>query len=73
MLKQFKISYAIIGHSERRSLGESDQQINAKLQRALQNKVTPILCVGYGLAKEASEEDVMNALAAPAAGRFGWC
>ena len=59
MLKQFKVKYAIIGHSERRAMGEDDKQINAKVTQALKNKITPILCVGFGLSKEASEEEVM--------------
>jgi triosephosphate isomerase len=38
--------YAIVGHSERRALGESDAVIAEKLQRALAQGLTPILCVG---------------------------
>jgi len=59
MLKQFKVKYAIVGHSERRALGETDAQINAKLKIALVNKIMPILCVGFGLTAEMSEEEAM--------------
>ncbi len=39
--------YAIVGHSERRQhLGETDAMVNAKLHRALEAGLTPILCVG---------------------------
>lgn len=47
MLKSCGINYAIIGHSERRSLyNESDQTILAKVSAALNAKVTPIICIG---------------------------
>lgn len=59
MLKQFKVKYAIIGHSERREVGETDNEINLKLKAALANKITPILCVGYGLTKEFNDEDAL--------------
>ena len=39
-------AYAIIGHSERRSMGESDTDIAEKLARALAHELIPILCVG---------------------------
>jgi triosephosphate isomerase (TIM) len=46
MLKSVGASYAIIGHSERRALGESDAEVSKKLRIALDEKITPILCVG---------------------------
>lgn len=39
-------SYAIIGHSERRAQHETDKQIGAKVVRALQAGLQPIICVG---------------------------
>ncbi|MHB8710277.1 MAG: triose-phosphate isomerase [Minisyncoccota bacterium] len=39
-------TYAIIGHSERRALGETDAVIAEKLVRALAHGLTPVLCVG---------------------------
>ena len=39
-------NYAIIGHSERRAQHETDKQIAAKMVRALQVNLQPILCVG---------------------------
>lgn len=50
-LKQFGISYAIIGHSERRKIGDTDQLINQKLHQAIAHKIIPVLCVGYGVRK----------------------
>lgn len=46
MLKHAGVSYVIIGHSERRAAGESDDDVRAKLERAAQNQLIPILCVG---------------------------
>ncbi|MEA3399140.1 MAG: triose-phosphate isomerase [Patescibacteria group bacterium] len=46
MLVDLKVEYVILGHSERRALGESNELINKKLLLALKNKLNPILCVG---------------------------
>lgn len=47
MLKEVGCKYVITGHSERREkLGETDKQVNAKIKLALENCITPILCVG---------------------------
>ncbi|MBI4366580.1 MAG: triose-phosphate isomerase [Deltaproteobacteria bacterium] len=46
-LKDVGCDYVILGHSERRHLcGETDEVIGRKLQGALRNELTPILCVG---------------------------
>lgn len=39
-------TYAIIGHSERRAMGESDAVVAEKLSHALAHGLIPILCVG---------------------------
>ncbi len=39
-------SYAIIGHSERRAAGDTDEVISEKLSRACAQDLIPILCVG---------------------------
>jgi len=39
-------TYAIIGHSERRSAGDTDSIVSEKLAHALAHGLTPILCVG---------------------------
>src|SRR5258707_7399370 len=41
--------YVIVGHSERRAMGEDDKVIAKKLAAALRNGLTPILCVGERL------------------------
>jgi len=46
MLKNVGVKYVILGHSERRQMGETDEMINKKLQAVLRNGLIPILCVG---------------------------
>jgi triosephosphate isomerase (TIM) len=52
MLADVGCRYVILGHSERRHiLGETDQQVNRKLQAALAAGLIPIVCVGETLAE----------------------
>jgi len=46
LLAEHGVSYVIVGHSERRALGESDVQINKKIHTLLKRKMTPIVCIG---------------------------
>ena len=46
MLKEFGVKYAIIGHSERREIGETDNMIALKVKHVLENEIVPIICVG---------------------------
>ncbi|MBM3260809.1 triose-phosphate isomerase [Candidatus Kaiserbacteria bacterium] len=39
-------SWAIIGHAERRAVGETDEDVCKQVVRALTLKMTPILCIG---------------------------
>jgi len=39
-------TYAIIGHSERRAIGDTDAIVAEKLAHALAHDLTPILCIG---------------------------
>lgn len=50
-LQQFNVEYVIIGHSERRALGESDKLINQKIKIVMRHGIYPILCVGFGTKK----------------------
>ena len=46
-LKKLDISYSIIGHSERRTLfNENDEIVNLKLKRLQEQDITPIFCFG---------------------------
>ena len=50
MLNDLGVSYAIVGHSERRTLyGETDEQVAAKFVAAQGEGIVPILCVGETL------------------------
>ncbi len=46
MLESLGVSHVIIGHSERRALGETDEQVGKKVSAALKDKLTAIVCVG---------------------------
>jgi triosephosphate isomerase (TIM) len=46
MLKSFGVRLSIIGHSERRELGESDKQVAEKVKKALSAGIIPLVCIG---------------------------
>jgi triosephosphate isomerase len=46
MLYNIGARYVILGHSERRALGENNDEINKKIKSALAAGLRPILCVG---------------------------
>ncbi len=46
MIFNARARYAIIGHSERRELGETNEIVNKKIQKILQYPLSIILCVG---------------------------
>jgi len=46
MLKQYGVESVILGHSERRSAGETDKEIVEKITAAFKNKLQPIVCIG---------------------------
>jgi triosephosphate isomerase len=46
MLAGQKAKYVIVGHSERRALGDANAAIAQKVQAVLAAKMTPVLCVG---------------------------
>lgn len=61
MLKAAGCSYVIVGHSERRQFfGETDATVLQRTQAALENGLTPIICVGETLAeREANRTDAV--------------
>lgn len=45
-LSQFKVGFVILGHSERRKMGETDEMINKKVRSVVGDGMTAIICVG---------------------------
>ncbi len=46
MLQQFKTEFVIVGHSERRKMGEKDEDVNKKVRAVVSCGMTAITCVG---------------------------
>ena len=50
MLSKLGCSYVVVGHSERREYhNESDELVNVKAKKAIENGMTPIICCGEDL------------------------
>ena len=65
MLKEFKVSYVILGHSERRRyFKEDDEMIGRKLKKVLKEKLKAILCLGEkkGEGKKTVERQLFKAI-----------
>jgi triosephosphate isomerase len=59
MLKALNCKYVIIGHSERRQyFSETDEIVNSKIKKAIENKLIPIVCVGEFL--EQRQNNIQN-------------
>jgi triosephosphate isomerase len=43
---EMNIDYAIVGHAERRALGEDNFMVADKIKTAIENGIKPILCIG---------------------------
>jgi triosephosphate isomerase len=56
MLADLGCRYVILGHSERRAEGETDQQVAAKAEAALAAGLTPIICLGELLSAYQAKE-----------------
>jgi triosephosphate isomerase len=62
MLRDLGVTYAILGHSERRHiLGETDAAINMRIQETLHGGLKPIVCVGE-LLSEREEGRTMDVI-----------
>jgi triosephosphate isomerase (TIM) len=50
MLADYQVSYLLVGHSERREMfADDNQRVAKKFAAALENNITPILCIGESL------------------------
>ena len=59
MLKDVGCGFCIVGHSERRGLfGETNEDVNRKIEALLKGNITPIVCVGESLAVRDSGEAI---------------
>ncbi|HIV00242.1 MAG TPA: triose-phosphate isomerase [Candidatus Stercoripulliclostridium merdipullorum] len=55
MLRELKVEYVLIGHSERRQyFGETDESVNARVKAAIDGGLKPIICVGETLEERES-------------------
>ncbi|TSC89159.1 MAG: triosephosphate isomerase [Parcubacteria group bacterium Gr01-1014_3] len=50
------LEYVIIGHSDRRKLGETDETVAEKMAQAVEDGLIPILCVGESRAERDANE-----------------
>jgi len=55
LLKPFGVKYAIVGHVERRVMGEANDRINTKVKNCLAHGITPVLCVGDNMQEYQSD------------------
>lgn len=68
-LKSIGVKYVIVGHAERRAMGETDDIVSKKVGAVLDDKLTPIVCVGEkerdkeGHYLKELEESVLGSLA----------
>jgi triosephosphate isomerase len=46
MLKNLGVTHVIVGHSERRARGETDEMVARKVQLVIDSGMNPIMCVG---------------------------
>lgn len=68
MLKEFKINWVILGHSERRTYdNETSEKCNAKMKALIANQMVPVYCCGEtleeyeaGKTKEVVKEEIIK-------------
>lgn len=57
MLKECGCTYALVGHSERRTLyGDTDQSVAARFCQAQSQGIIPVLCIGETLEERESDQ-----------------
>jgi triosephosphate isomerase (TIM) len=63
MLKNYGCDYVIVGHSERREyFFEKEEDIKKKIEALLEEKITPILCIGDDVKNSDSLKDQLKVL-----------
>jgi triosephosphate isomerase len=61
-LKSLGVKYCLVGHSERRATGDTDEQINAKVLALQEQKIIPVLCIGHGTTRSEDDMAVVDVL-----------
>lgn len=61
-LKKMGVNYCIVGHSERRQVGETNEQVQGKVRALLEAKITPILCVGFDTKVDSDDLEVVDVI-----------
>jgi triosephosphate isomerase len=60
MISEFRASFVIVGHADRRRLhGETDGQVAAKVKRVLAAGMTPVVCIGESSAERDANQTRM--------------
>lgn len=62
MLKNFGVSHILVGHSERRAMGDTDEMTNKKLLAVLHAGMTPVLLVGEQEHSDAQSDFLIDQL-----------
>lgn len=52
MLKNMGVGYTIIGHSERRKMGETDEVVAKKAKTVIESGMTAVICIGENVRDE---------------------
>lgn len=52
MLRDIGVEFVIVGHSEQRKRGDTDEIVAARLKAVLGQKMTPVLCIGESVRDE---------------------
>jgi len=60
MLKNLGAKYVILGHSERRAIGEDNVLINQKIKNVLKGGLTPIVCLGETAQQKQNNETFLT-------------
>jgi triosephosphate isomerase (TIM) len=61
-LRDLGVKYCLVGHSEKRNVGETDEMANLKVLALLDNNITPVLCVGFGTVVGQDDLEVVDIL-----------
>lgn len=61
-LADLGVKYCLVGHSEKRALGETDEELNGKVLALQSNGIIPVLCVGHGTTPDQDDLAVVDIL-----------